>query len=477
MSKPALSSKENVLTLVGQMVELSKLDTLYRDLYLDRARALLSPILSRGSYVQLAEDRARISYIEQQLRAGVERGEWARCAELTEQLRQLKANVDARTGSAQLAEAVYTRAWEIPIDVFSSGLNAIVGATREVSSARRNDALNLLNTLKRNDAEKQQFYSRRISDFKRLSVLAGDVGDKTKEPRFDAGQAQQEALSALDSGDFSKLDQMIASLSKKSAAEPAKQDSVDVKLADVAELGDDLFFTFSEQTLAVAQELGLSAVRTESRRKFAHLIPHGWQPSFRKDEVRKWSKEKLSRLSYPDGTTDREREAIDFFLLNPFITSAGTRYKVCLVAEDLLLEDFTEPEEKAEVTNKLLTKLGLSSRWGNSRIELEDALQENGLKVVNELNLDPEAFRLIAIPADLYTHLGPQRGWGQKEMWTHYDGYRVLEGGKLQALAGGDKRFGGTHDVVSFSAGYSTTKTFSRFAVVQRKRMSDWQTE
>jgi hypothetical protein len=36
-------------------------------------------------------------------------------------------------------------------------------------------------------------------------------------------------------------------------------------------------------------------------------------------------------------------------------------------------------------------------------------------------------------------------------MWTHYDGYRVLEGGKLQALAGGDKRFGGTHDVVSFS--------------------------
>src|SRR5215212_5508588 len=51
---------------------------------------------------------------------------------------------------------------------------------------------------------------------------------------------------------------------------------------------------------------------------------------------------------------------------------------------------------------------------------------------------------------------------------------RRLEGGKLQALAGGDKRFGGTHDVVSFSPDYSSAKIFVRFAVVQRKRMMDW---
>jgi len=185
--------------------------------------------------------------------------------------------------------------------------------------------------------------------------------------------------------------------------------------------------------------------------------------------------EKLSKLSYPSNTSDGAREAIDFFLLNPFITSAGTRYHVCLVAEDLLLEDFPEPDSKAEVPSKLLDMLKLNSRWGISRVELENALLQNGLSVLQELRLDPERFRLIAIPADLYTHLGPQRGWGQKEMWTHYDGYRVLEGGKLQALAGGDRRFGGTHDVVSFSNSYASGKIFMRFAVVQRKRMMDWQ--
>ena len=158
----------------------------------------------------------------------------------------------------------------------------------------------------------------------------------------------------------------------------------------------------------------MAPVRTQSRRQFAYLMPHGWQPSFRKDEVRKWSKEKLSRLNYPADTTDCAREAIDFFLLNPFITSAGTRYRVCLVAEDLLLEDFPEPDSRAEVPSKLLNMLKLNSRWGISRIEIENALLEHGFEVLNELQLDPEVFRLIAIPADLYTHLGPQQRLGTK---------------------------------------------------------------
>ena len=81
---------------------------------------------------------------------------------------------------------------------------------------------------------------------------------------------------------------------------------------------------------------------------------------------------------------------------------------------------------------------------------------------------------LVAIPPDIYTHLAPERGWGQKEMWTHFDGYWIHEGGKLQALAGGDKRFGGTHDVVGFSPSYTSDKILARFAVMQRKRMLSW---
>lgn len=473
MSKAGLQSKDITLSTVGRLVEMSKLDTLYKDLYLQRARTLLGPIFSRGSYFKLKENRAQVPWVEQQLRASIERSDWKRANELTERLKQLRASLESGSDAAKLAETVYEKAADVAIDQFSSGLNVFVGAESDALSANRAEALNILLALERADPERKDFYARRISDFKQLTIVTSANVANAKDAQVDAGQVQQAALSALDSGDFSKLEQMIANSAKKSETKEEKQ--VEVELTQAADLGDDMLYTFSEATVAAARELGLEPTRSGSRRNFAHLIPHGWQPSFRKDEIRKWSKDKLSRLTYPSETTDGAREAIEFFLLNPFINSGGIRYSVPLVAEDLLLENFPEPEGKDEAPSKLLDMLKLNSRWGLSRVEIEEALLEHGPEVLQKLQLDPELFRLVAVPADIYTHLGRQFGWGQKEMWTHYDGYRVLEGGKLQALAGGDKRFGGTHDVVSFSPDYSSAKIFARFAVVQRKRMTDWQ--
>ena len=85
--------------------------------------------------------------------------------------------------------------------------------------------------------------------------------------------------------------------------------------------------------------------------------------------------------------------------------SVISRYEMCLVAEDLLLEDFPEPENKDEVTSKLLTKLGFHNRWALSGIEVE-ILCSNGSTIFNELQLDAERFQLVAVPPDFYTHLG-----------------------------------------------------------------------
>ncbi|HEY0726844.1 MAG TPA: hypothetical protein VGD38_02170 [Pyrinomonadaceae bacterium] len=477
MSKPMPSSKDNTLTVVEELIEMGKLDTLFRDLYLQRARTLLAPVFSRGSYLRLQENTAQLPWLEQQLRAGVERGDWKRCADLTTRLRDVRTAIEGKAQFAKVAETIYEKAADVSVDVFSSGLNVLVGVPTENVQSLRADALNLLLKLERNDPQKKDFYARRVSNFKQLSIVT-DVSEKPKEERVDAAQLQQAALGALDAGDLSKLDQILASFNQQPAADQKQEETIDSNpAAAITDLGDDLLYNFAEQTLAAARELGLTPVRTQSRRQFAYLLPHGWQPSFRKDEVKKWSKEKISRLTFPADTPEGAREAIDFYLLNPFINSCGTRYRVCLVAEDLLLEDFPEPEIRTDETSALLNKLKLNTRWGLSRIEIEDALLEHGHEVLEEVQLDPEHFRLTVIPADLYTHLGPQRGWGQREMWTHFDGYRVLEGGKLQALAGGDRRFGGSHDVVSFSPDYASGKVMARFALVQRKRMMDWQNQ
>ena len=90
MSKAALASRETIITIVEELIEISKLDTLFSDLYLQRARALLGTFFSMGSYLQLKENKAEIPWVEKQLRAGVERNDWKRCTELTERLRKLR---------------------------------------------------------------------------------------------------------------------------------------------------------------------------------------------------------------------------------------------------------------------------------------------------------------------------------------------------------------------------------------------------
>ncbi len=474
MSKASSVQQESSPQIISQLVEISKLDTLYRDIYLQRARGLMSAVLSHVSYCYLKESIASLGLAERQLRATVERGDWKRAGELTERVRTIRASATSGGQSMALAESVYDGLADVPIDPFSPGFHAFFGDSAETLREWRNRAVGILSRLEHTNSLKRDFYTRRRADFQALQI--GVQVEQKKAVAVSPADLRQEALSALESGDLSQLDRLVQKLANKSVAKEEKQESAAVELAEATELGDDLLFPFPEATLAAAERLGLAPARTRSRRHFAYLVPYGWQPSFLKSDSKKWAREQLSRLTLPSGSGDKARDALELYLLNPIINSGGTRYQVCLVEEDLLVEVFPEPEPKAKMpATGLLTALGLESRWGLTRIDIENALLMHGPRILEEeLKLDPEAFRLVAIPPDIYTSLGPERGWGQQEMWTHFDGYWVREGGKLQALAGGDRRFGGTHDVVSFAPTYTSEKILARFAVVQRKRMMTW---
>ena len=473
MSRAVMASTQDTLQTVSRLNEMGSLDTLFRDLYLQRARELLTTVLTRTSYEDLKSKSAELPWAEKQLRAAVERGEWEKATRLSERVKGLRTKISSAGQSMKLGETVFERT-PVSIDPFATGLGVFTGSSSETQSQARSEALNLLDSLKRADPKRAEFYGRRRSDFNSLSISTSATVEEEKKPTQDPAQLKQAALGALESGDLSRLDKVIAKLMKEGETKKSRSPSATAELAEAKELGNDLTFEFSQQTVAAARELGLSPARTKSRRNLAYLIPHGWQPSFRKDDVKQWAKDQISRLTFPTGPSDKMRDAIEFYLLNPFFTSAGTRYNVNLVAEDLLLEDFPDPDGREEPSSHLSSKLGLQSRWGVSRLEIEDALVEHGLEVLEALHLDPEVFRIVAIPADIYTNLASDYGWGEKEIWTHYDGYRVLEGGNLQALGGGDKRFGGTHDVVSFGLGYANSRIFARFAVVQRRRLMDW---
>ena len=466
---------ETVLPTIGELIEVSKFDTLYRDLYLQRARELMSPTLSEAAYTNIKAGTAGLGLLEHQLRAAIEQGNWKRGCEFTDRVSQIRKTAAAKSASIGLAEVIYERSANVPVDPFSPGFHVFLNASTEKLREWREHALQILSRLARMDSSRRDLYARRLADFQALKIT-GQTEQKDETAATGATALRQEALRALDSGNLSQLNRVLEELMQKEQVKEIKQESAAFTQSEDVDLGQDLLFSFSETTLAAARNLGLAHERTHSRRHFSYLTPYGWQPAFLKNESKHWARNQLMNLINPEHSAGHLRDAIELFLLNPLINSGGTHYRACLVAEDLLVEDFAEPERKTELAyTQLLTALGIQSRWGLTRIEIENALLQHGPRILKEqLGLDPEAFRLVAIPADIYIDLGPARGWGEQEIWTHFDGYWVREGGKLQPLAGGDKRFGGVHDIISVSPAYSTDRLLARFAVVQRKRMMTW---
>ena len=184
-------------------------------------------------------------------------------------------------------------------------------------------------------------------------------------------------------------------------------------------------------------------------------------------------------MALPSGSPDGLRDRVEVFMIHPLAISDGARHLPTLVAEDVLVEDFPDPKDgEGPAPSPLLTTLELPGRRGLTRETIERALLTHGSRVLEkELGLDPRVFRLVCIPSDVHFRLGEAESWGRQPRWTHFDGYliRTVEGRpRLQALVGGDVRYGGLHDLVGVSRDYDSDRLVARFAVVHRERMVAW---
>jgi hypothetical protein len=143
-------------------------------------------------------------------------------------------------------------------------------------------------------------------------------------------------------------------------------------------------------------------------------------------------------------------ETISLFALHQFVNSAGMRYvPVPSQREAVLVETHADGDE---IVTPLLRALGLDRRRALSRDDIEEAVQTHAAGIVaDQIGVDPLAFRLVCIPPDVFMRVGRTRGWGQRPEWTHFDGYQVMNGGRLRALVGGNANFGGTFDLCSIS--------------------------
>jgi hypothetical protein len=484
MARMKASGKEPTggIQVVRHLMVAAEQDTVFRDLYLQRAALRLEPLISKAQYDRLKTQPAQLEQLTQETRRAVAQQDWNRVQELATEVSALKGPSSATQADLELADKVYGGS-EVVIDPFSWALDALLGRSGQSKTALRDQLVEALSALEQEEQEWAALFAARRGYFAKLQIAEGRQAGAAAG-KDDVGRLQQKAAEAAERGDAEELKRIAQEMLKARPAKTADAPAVErmapsgLQPAYSPELGQP----FPDASIERGGKLGLAHIQLKL--KYPELSQHaavtfdryGWHPSFPAQEVARngesYLRPLIERAAVPQELVDPFLEAAMLFALHPFVNSGGVRYFPLFPdAEFALVEDFPEDAVPAE-PSELLKALGLGRRAGLSRLEIEMRLREQGSTVVRErLGLDPVKFRLVCIPYDLYTRLGQDRNWGQQPRWTHVDGYQLVKGGRMRALVAGDVRYGGLFDLCSISQIDERESVLSRFAVIHRERL------
>lgn len=459
--------------LVSQLVDIGNTDTVYRDVYLERARMFLGEVISPEDFGRIERQQADMASLPLTIARALQRENWAQVQELTARMQAIRRESDGKRSLVETARGVYA-VGDVRLDPFSPGLQRFVRLPTKDLETLRTRALEQLAALEGVDPSAQNFYAGRRAAFQGLVLGTGTAAAGETAPAaaatVDPREAAAQALRAGDMRGLEELAKKLMATAKPGTERPGARGPAAGPAP--AQPATDLLMSFSDDTLARARQLGLAPRRLESRTELAPLRSFAWNPMFSDDS----GGIRVKEVPLPAGTPEGFRDRLEMLMIHPLVNSGGARHLPKLVAEDVLVEDFADPREgETTPVTGLLTILELPGRRALARLTIERALLAHGSRILDkELGLDPRVFRLVCIPPDVHLRLGEGEGWGRQPCWTHFDGYLVMADGRLQALAGADVRFGGLYDLLGLSRDYDSDHVIVRFAVVRRERMVAW---
>jgi len=459
--------KGDSLGLVSKLLDTGTVDTVYRDVYLQRARTLMAEVLSLEAFRGLEQEKEELATLPIMIGRAMEKSDWPRVKQLSSRGEALRRAAEGKQRQLEMARAVYT-VTDVRLDPFSPGLLPFTRLSARNLSALRAQAADHLASLERADVPWKDFYVGRRTALQALAVTTSDSAAVSMDPR----EAAQRALKGGDMKELARLADTLMAAVTPAMGGPASPEAGARPTARSEQPSADLLTEFSDDTLKAAQRLGLGARHLDSKAEFASLRQYAWNPLFADDSRRV----NVRQVSLPIGAPEGFRDRLEMSMIHPLVNSGGARHLPKLVAEDVLVEDFPDPKEAAQApATELLSLLGLPGRCALPRIAIEQALLTLGADVLErELKLDPRVFRLVCVPPDVHLRLADAESWGRQPFWTHFDGYLVMADGRLRALAGGDVRFGGVFNLVGISRDYDSDRVMARFAVVRRERMVAW---
>jgi len=464
----------DAVSIVSALIEAANVDTMYRDVYLGRARELLSPVVSLDAFHRMEQQRSALASLPLAVARAMERANWPEVKELSLRTDALKQETSRDSKLFESAGAVYA-VTDVKLDPFCHSLQRFTRVAAKDLPALRTGVIEQLTTLEQSDDPWKDFYSGRRAVFQTRAPITSEPvsegaahGPSTEDTRAAAAQA----LKAGDMKRVGQLADLLASATPRASQSAAGTTAGAISMSEPGT--KDLVASWSNDTLTRARQLGLAPRHLEPRAELASLRQYAWNPLW--DESHHIA---VREVSLPPGSAEGLRDRLEVLMIHPLANSGGARHLPSFVAEDVLVEDFPDPAEGQQPpASPLLATLELPGRRGLTRVAIEQALLVHGARVLEkELGVDPRVFRLVCIPSDVHFRLGEAEGWGRNPFWTHFDGYliRTDEGRiRLQALAGGDVRYGGLYDLLGVGRDYDSDRLVARFAVVYRERMVAW---
>jgi hypothetical protein len=115
-----MAKDTNATKAVGLLIEVANADTVYRDLYLKRARQLLSATLDESAYRAMGSTEKEIEDLMRRSCSAVQQRDWDQVAKLSAQADGLRQRKAAMGNMASIGKDVYD-ADTVAFDPFSPG--------------------------------------------------------------------------------------------------------------------------------------------------------------------------------------------------------------------------------------------------------------------------------------------------------------------------------------------------------------------
>src|SRR6185369_1058927 len=203
-----MTTDANVNQVASLLIEAANTDTVYRDLYLRRARELFSSTLDESAYRGVKSSEKNIEDLIGRGRLAVLQRNWDQAAQLSAQVESLRQRKAAMSPLAAIGKELYD-ADTVAFDPFSPGKH--LGPQAEAKQPElRNRLLETLASLAKLDPSFGSSYQKRSRYFSGLQLTSSTASQKTAQR--DRAQTERLALEAAEKGDAAALQRLAQEL-------------------------------------------------------------------------------------------------------------------------------------------------------------------------------------------------------------------------------------------------------------------------